>query len=154
MSDLSTLLAGMLGSTATRIQRVLADVSEEDARARPQGLTPIVWQVGHMAFVDSRVLVRSGVIVEVPASYERSFTTGSGGEADFPPLTAIVPVMMELNDRLQLLAVKGDLTQPIGGTRSYASVGEALGFVVYHRGYHIGKITTLRALLGKARVFG
>jgi hypothetical protein len=60
----------------------------------------------HMAFVDSRVLVRSGAAVEVPDSFERLLAMGTGGAAG------------------------------------------------YHRGYHIGKITTLRALLGRARAFG
>lgn len=107
-----------------------------------------------MAFVDSRALARCGVAVEVPASYERLFATGSGGGADYPHLASVAPVLLELSDHLRRLALGGGLTQRVEGTRIYASVGEALGFVVYHRGYHIGKITTLRALFGKARVFG
>lgn len=62
--------------------------------------------------------------------------------------------MEEWSARLRQLALEGDLTQRIEGVRSYRSVGEALLFLTYHRGYHIGKITTLRALLGKQRVFG
>jgi hypothetical protein len=38
--------------------------------------------------------------------------------------------------------------------RSYSTVEEMLVFAVYHRGYHVGKITTLRALLKKPRLFG
>lgn len=154
MIDPRTLLAGMLDGTVARLQRALTDITEEDARARPQGLTPIIWQVGHIAFVDSRALVRNGVPVEVPAAFEPLFTTGSGGEADYPPLAAVVPVLTGLHDRLRQLALEGDLTRSVEGTRSCATVGEALLFLIYHRGYHIGKITTLRALLGKVRVFG
>lgn len=58
MTDARTLLAGMLDGTVARVHRALADVSEEDARAGPQGLTPIVWQVGHIALTDSRALTR------------------------------------------------------------------------------------------------
>jgi len=154
MIDPRTLLAEMLDGTARRIQRVLTDITEADARARPYGLTPIVWQVGHIALVDARALLRSGVAVEVPAAFEPLFTTGSGGDADYPPLASVVPVLDGVNDRLRQLAREGDLNRTVEGTRSYTTVGEALLFLVYHRGYHIGKITTLRALLGKARVFG
>ncbi|MFN3286306.1 MAG: hypothetical protein ACK45F_08505 [bacterium] len=36
----------------------------------------------------------------------------------------------------------------------YRNVGEMLALSAYHRGYHIGKMTTVRALLGKRRLFG
>ncbi|MDQ7849513.1 MAG: DinB family protein [Armatimonadota bacterium] len=154
MIDPRGLLAEMLDGTAHRIHRVLTDISEEDARARPQGLAPIVWQVGHIALVDARALVRSGVAVEVPPAFEPLFTAGSGGEADYPPLASVLPVLDRVNDRLRQLALEGDLARKVEGTHSYATAGEALLFLLYHRGYHIGKITTLRALLGKGRVFG
>ncbi len=154
MIDPRGLLAEMLDGTLRRIHRALTDITEEDARARPQGLTSIVWQVGHIALVDARALLRSGVAVEVPPAFEPLFTTGSGGDADYPPLASVLPVLDGVNDRLRQLAQAGDLTRTVEGTHSYATTGEALLFLVYHRGYHIGKITTLRALLGKPRVFG
>ncbi len=154
MIDPRALLAEMLDGTLRRIHRVLTDITEEDARARPQGLAPIVWQVGHMALADARALLRSGVAVEVPPAFESLFTGGSGGEADYPPLAAVLPVLDGVNDRLRHLALEGDLARKVEGAHSYATAGEALLFLLYHRGYHIGKITTLRALLGKARVFG
>ena len=154
MDDARGLLAGMLDGTFTRIQRVLTDITEEDGRAGPQGLTPVVWQVGHMALTDSRALSRLAIPVPVPGTYEALFTTGTGGAANYPPLETVVPVMAQINAQLRQLALEGDLDQAIEGTRSYRNVGEALVFLIYHRGYHIGKITTLRALLGKQRIFG
>jgi hypothetical protein len=38
--------------------------------------------------------------------------------------------------------------------RNYRTAGEMLVFAIYHRGYHVGKATTLRALLKKPRLFG
>lgn len=154
MSDARGLLADMLDGTYTRIQRVLTDITEEDGRAGPHGLTPVVWQVGHMALTDSRALSRLAIPVSIPGTYEALFTTGTGGVANYPPLDAVVPVMAQVNAQLRQLALEGALDQAIEGTRSYRTAEEALVFLIYHRGYHIGKITTLRALLGKQRMFG
>ncbi|MDQ7849053.1 MAG: DinB family protein [Armatimonadota bacterium] len=154
MDDPRKLVAEMLEGTLQRVHRGLTDISEEDARARPQGLAPIVWQVGHIALVDARALVRSGVPVEIPPAFEPLFTAGSGEEADYPLLASVLPVLEGVNDRLRQLALEGDLARKVEGTHSYATAGEALLFLLYHRGYHIGKIATLRALLGKGRVFG
>lgn len=154
MSNARGLLADMLDGTFTRVQRVLTDITEEDGRAGPQGLTPVVWQVGHIALTDSRALPRLAIPVQIPQTYEALFTTGTGGAADYPPLDSVVPVMAQVNTQLRQTALKGDLDQAIEGTRSYRTAGEALVFLIYHRGYHIGKITTLRALLGKQRIFG
>ncbi len=35
----------------------------------------------------------------------------------------------------------------------FKTVGDVVSFATFHRGYHIGKICTLRALLGKPRLF-
>jgi len=154
VNDPRGLLAGMLDGTFTRMQRVLTDISEEDGRAGAQGLTPIVWQVGHVALTDSRALTRLGLPVPVPGTYEALFTTGTGGQADYPPLDLVMPVMAQVNAQLRTLALEGNLDQAIEGTRSYRTAGEAIVFLIYHRGYHIGKITTLRALLKKEGMFG
>jgi len=154
MSDPRILLSGMLDGTFARAQRVLTDVSEEDARVRPQGLSPVVWQAGHITLTDARSVVRSGVPLEIPASYPGLFDTGTGGDAGYPPLATIVAFLTDVNSEMRRLALEADLNKQVEGSRSYASVGEALAFLLYHRGYHVGKIATLRALLGKPRVFG
>lgn len=147
--DARNLLASMLDSTVARVHRALTAISEEDARACPHGLSPIVWQVGHMVLVDSKVLTRSGIAVDTPRSSIALFETGTGGEADYPLLSTVLPLMSDINTQLSRLVLEATLDQPIAGVRSYTSIGEALLFVAYHRGYHIGKIATLRALLGK-----
>jgi uncharacterized damage-inducible protein DinB len=90
MVEPKDLLRYALEATRDRVIRCLEDLSEEEARRVVQGLSPVVWQVGHLAQAD-------GVLL---------------------------------------------------------SVGEMLAFSAYHRGYHIGKMATLRALLGKPRLLG
>ncbi len=154
MDDARTAVADLLDGTFTRVNRVLKDIGDEDARRRPQGLAPIVWQTGHITLTDARAAIRSAETVDIPDSYPRLFDTGTGGEADYPPLTEIMTHLHEINGQLRQLAQGADLSRRLEGSRSYATVGQALAFLLYHRGYHIGKMATLRALLNKPRVFG
>lgn len=107
-----------LESSFARVLRCVEDITDDEARAMPHGLSPLLWQLGHLVTSDAGYLRRAGGRVEPPATYAGLFVTGTGGAAAYPPL------------------------------------GEVLTFTPYHRGYHIGKMTTLRALLGKVRLFG
>lgn len=149
MKDPRSRIAGLLDRTVDRVAQLVRDVSEEDVRARPHGLAPIAWQVGHIATVDGKALTRAGLASPVPETYPPLFDTGTGREGDYPPLSELLSLLALCNADARTLALEGDLDRPIEGVRSYASPGEALLFLTYHRGYHVGKITTLRALLGK-----
>ncbi len=144
----------VLTKTAERITRCLSDLSEEEAAANVHGLTPIVWQAGHVLLTEALLLRRAGRQADLPASYDTLFAMGSGGEADYPPLDEIRPLLAAMNELLCDLAATAPLDQPLEGSKVYGSVGEALTFMVHHRGYHVGKITTLRRLLEKDRLFG
>lgn len=142
-----------LESSFTRALRCVGDVTDDEARATPHGLSPILWQLGHLVASDAGYLRRAGGRAEIPTTYERLFATGTGGAADYPPLAEARGWFEAVQRGLLEAAHTADLAQAVEG-RSYRTVGEVLTFTAYHRGYHIGKMTTLRALLGKVRLFG
>ena len=148
-----TLLYG-LTATHTRIHRCLADLIDEEARRSPMaGLAPIVWQVGHLAWADSSMARRVDGGSAAPDGYSDLFKTGTGGEAAYPPLAEVKEVLDRAQQSLEAVARSADPTTPLEA-RNYGNVGEMLVFASYHRGYHMGKMTTLRALLKKPRLFG
>ena len=152
MDTQSVALYG-LTATATRVLRCVEDVSDDEARRTPTNLSPIVWQLGHLAQSDGGFLQRGGVVSPAPASFAELFKTGSGGSAIYPPLAEVRAVFEATQRELEKLARSADLTQRVDA-RNYGTLGEMLVFAAYHRGYHVGKMTTLRALLGKPRLFG
>ena len=86
------------------------------------------------------------------------FKTGSGGAADYPPLSEVVRAFDETQEALAHAAAEATLETPIevpaGRPRVFTNIAEMFSFADAHRWYHIGKITSLRALLGKPRLFG
>ncbi len=148
------LLRRFLELSAKRIDESVADLQPSDWVARPQGLAPIIWQLGHLALSDLLLLKRAGEEVEVPAGYEQLFGRGTGGGGPFPPSDEVQQAFRRARDGLMRLA-EGDLARPARSpTGLYETVGGGLAMSLYHHGYHHGKIMTLRALLGKPRLLG
>lgn len=151
--DFRELIESQLRGTATNMQGVLKDISEEEAKSRPQNLTPIIWQAGHIAYYEALLVSEiERKEPEVPANYGELFKQGSGGEADYPAFSEVLDVL-ERSQANVLRLVEGDLNKPLAGEPLYTTVGGALLFTYYHRGYHFGKIMTLRGLLGKPILF-
>jgi uncharacterized damage-inducible protein DinB len=146
------LLYGLL-ATHTRLRRCLDDLSDDEAHTSPAGLSPVIWQAGHVATTDFAFARRVDTRASIPHGYEALFQTGTGGAAAYPPLAEVRGNLDAAQEILEALAGTGTLDAPAEG-RSYRTVGEMLVFAAYHRGYHVGKITTLRALLKKPRLFG
>lgn len=142
-----------LESSFGRVVRCLEDVSGDEARATPQGLSPMIWQLGHLVVVDGGYLRYAGGGIEIPSAYAGLFAMGTGGAADYPPLDEVRRHHEAVQRALVEAARTADLARPVEG-RSYRTAGEVLIFTGYHRGYHVGKMTTLRALLRKPRLFG
>jgi hypothetical protein len=140
----------MLTLSHTRLREAIDGVSDADARRVMAGkLTPVVWQVGHLALVDGNYVRRAGGESPVPARYADLFKQGSGGEQDYPPLSEVWSVFDTTHRALMDRAAGADYEAPIDAP-AYKTVGEMLLYASYHRGYHIGKIMSLRGLLGKA----
>src|SRR2546428_6528557 len=75
-----------LTASFTRTQRCVEDVSDGEAAQTPNNLTPIVWQLGHLALSDGGFLRLAGGTSPAPELFKGLFKTGSGGPADHPPL--------------------------------------------------------------------
>lgn len=152
--ELRELLKHALAGGAGMIKHTISDLSEEEAAQRPHGLSPIVWQVGHLAVTEARLVQELlGVEVELPASYGHLFPYGSSGDGPLPPLSEVSEAFERVHEQL-LKATDEDLSRAADGGRLYSTVGGALLFADHHRWYHIGKIMTLRGLLGKQRLLG
>lgn len=151
--DAGEVLRFALNATFDRVLRCLEDISEEEARRVIGGLSPVVWQVGHLAHADGVLLHRVGLAPPVPEGYAALFSPGTGKGTDYPPLGEVRAVFEAAHRGLLHLLVSVPLDRPVDASH-YRNVGEMLAFSAYHRGYHIGKMTTLRALLGKPRLFG
>ena len=148
--DAKDYITKMLGLSHTRVREAIDGVSDADARRVMAGkLTPVVWQVGHLALVDGNYVRRAGGESPVPARYAELFKQGSGGEQDYPPLAEVWNVFDTTHRALMDRAAGADYEAPIDAP-AYKTIGEMLQYSSYHRGYHIGKIMSLRGLLGKA----
>lgn len=159
--DKRALIQHQLATSHQIVKHCLGDISEAEASKLPEAtLAPIVWQVGHLAFTGRYFVERAGAApaAELPERYAALFKTGSGGAADYPPLTEVVRVFDETHEALTRALAEANLETsvdvPPGRPRVFTNVGEMFSFADAHRWYHIGKITTLRALLGKPRLFG
>lgn len=147
------LLLYGLKATHARLQRCLEDLTDDEARTSPAGLSPIIWQAGHVATSDFALARRVDGRTESPAGYADLFQMGTGGEAPYPPLADVRREVDRAQQVLETLAGAVPLETPVD-SRNYRNVGEMLVFAIYHRGYHVGKAATLRALLKKPRLFG
>lgn len=151
--DMRELFRTQLESSGRTMLSVTKDVTEEEAVRRPHGLAPIVWQVGHVTYYDA--LLISDVLggePDVPEEYAELFKQGSSGEGDFPPLADVRAVAESVQAKF-LDLVDVDPFQELDGAPLYSNVGGALMFTHTHRGWHTGKIMTLRALIGKPIMF-
>lgn len=150
--DAKAYVTRMLGLSHDRVREAIDGLSDADARRVMAGkLTPIVWQVGHLALVDGNYVRRAGGESPVPARYAELFKQGSGGEQDYPPLSEVWNVFDTTHRALADRAAGVNYDAPVDSP-TYKTVGDMLLYSSYHRGYHIGKIMSLRGLLGKAVV--
>lgn len=151
--DMRETLRRQLDSSGRTLLGVTGDVTEEEAAARPHGLAPIVWQIGHVTYYDAQLVSQVlGGEPGAPEEYARWFKQGSSGEGDFPSLADVRAVARRVQSRVLELADM-DLSQPLDGGGAYSNIGGALMFTLLHRGWHTGKIMTLRALVGKPVMF-
>lgn len=147
--DLGEVIVGQLQSSHQRVLRSLEDLTEDDVHRSPAGnLSPVLWQVGHLAWTESFFASRADRPGSAPSSFEQLFKSGTGGTGHYPPLAEVTAAFVTAQQGLAEVARSTDLARPVEG-RSYSTIGELLLFACFHRGYHQGKIATLRALLGK-----
>ncbi len=148
---IEAVIAEQLGRSHARLGRALEGITEEQACRRPTAqLAPIVWQVGHLAFVEAIFARRGGSSCDLPTRYSDLFKPGTGDHAEYPPLAEAWAAFSEVHRAMLKLATETDPAKPVAfPTNAFSSCGGMLIFACQHRNYHIGKIATLRALLGK-----
>ena len=149
--DAKGYVTKMLDLSHGRVREAIDGVSDAEARrVRAGNFTPIFGHVGHRSRVDGVYVRRAGVESPVPARYTELFKQGSGGEQDYPPLSDVRTVFDETHKALMDRAAGANYEGPIDAPGSaYKTVGEMLLYASFHRGYHTGKIMSLRGLLGK-----
>lgn len=147
-------LSVQLRLTAERIRQALQDLSPQELVARPHGLAPVLWHVGHLALADANLARRAGQMLNIPDGFEGLFARATSGEGPYPPAAEVVQFFEAAQSALLTLAA-ADLSQPASSPiGAYTTVGGGIMWNLYHRGYHHGKIMTLRSLLGKPRLLG
>jgi DinB family protein len=155
MSERARVLNQLEGSHRL-VKELVGDVLDDEARRVPAAnLSPITWQVGHLAFADATFGRHARGAYTVPENYAGLFKTGTGGHASYPEFNEVLEAFDASHQMLAQLAGEADFASPMTILPgAFNSLGEMFIFVCAHRGYHAGKIGTLRCLLGKPRVFG
>lgn len=156
--DDRALLQQQLAASHQIVKHCLSDISDDEARRMPNAtLSPVIWQVGHLAVVNASFSQRAGAapMASLPENYPDLFKTGTGGKADYPSLEAVTRAFDATHEGVMRVVAEVNLDAPNEGPRGlWKNVAEMIGFSNTHHWYHIGKITSLRALLGKPRLFG
>jgi hypothetical protein len=158
------LLQYQLAVTDRALKRSLESISEDEARRTPSSLSPIVWQAGHIAlanfgFARGNLGFVIGADIApaemLPGNSAALFKMGTGGAAAYPLFGDVTGSLDASHDALTRAVTEADLDAPNEGRRGvWNTQAQAFAFAVMHRWYHIGKINTLRALLGKPRAVG
>jgi hypothetical protein len=131
------------------VLKSLGDLTADELQRSPVGgLSPIIWQVGHIAASDAYFAGLCGQSVAVDDTFRALFGRKTGGVKPYPSLAVVQPVHDSAHMALAAIAQSADLSRAVGG-EFFKTVGDVVSFACFHRGYHIGKICTLRALLGK-----
>lgn len=145
------MVTQQLDTSYGRLHRALEGVTEEEGRRFMAGrLAPIVWQIGHLAVVDAMYVQRGGGSFTVQPRYPDLFKPGTGGDADYPALHEVWATFSGAHRALLKVADEADYARPLEHPSGiYTNVGEMLIYACFHRGYHVGKTATLRALLDK-----
>lgn len=151
--DFREVYRKQLTFSADSFLNTTADLTEEEAARRPHGLAPVVWQLGHIIFYEADLVSRvRGTDLIVPASYKDLFQSGTSGEGPLPTLAEVRETFRRVNEEMvNLLELPCELEVQTGPNKS--TLAQSIMFAIYHRGWHNGKIMTLRALLGKPVMF-
>ena len=140
------------------MRRSLGEISDDEAhRVLDDSLAPMTWQVGHLAWADLYLLKAAGASpsVTLPDSFVELFKTGTGGRAAYPPLETVQRAFDDAHGAVMKAAADLDPDSPRESSHGlWKTSGGVLLFLNNHRWYHVGKMTSLRAMLGKPRVFG
>lgn len=138
--------------SAQRIRKSVEGLDPGDLMKRPQGLTPVLWQVGHLAASDASLLRRAGAAIELPSWVQDKYAKDTTGEGLSQSMDEVWAEFSKVQSAVLRLA-DSDLQKPIDHpAKIYQNVGEGLLYMLIHRGYHHGKITSLKTLIAKTKI--
>jgi hypothetical protein len=142
-----------IGRTNRILLRTLEDLSADELQRSPvSNLSPVIWQVGHVAATDAYFAGMCGADVTVSEEFRGLFGRNSGGPKPYPGLVDVKLVYDMGQQALEALTQSAEMGRAIE-SKNFKTVADALSFSCFHRGYHIGKICTLRALMGRQPLF-
>ena len=127
----------------------LTGMSDELAcRRLRDGGPSVAWNIGHMLY--HRNQIAAAVSCGGPAvDLEPYRSTATDGD-DYPPLQRLQPAWLEFSDRLRSTLSRlspADLSapSPIQLPHGEQTLLDALRFVVWHEGLHLGQVAMLRS---------
>jgi hypothetical protein len=151
----SHLLVRQLGFARSEFVRCLEGVSEEDAIRRIIPMNCISWMVGHLANQEHRYWVILSQQKEVAPGLNE--LVGYGKPASTPPLKEMWAVWHKVTAEADKYLAT--LTPTIMQTyllRDGKPVDESIGTMllrnIYHYWYHTGEASSVRQMLGHAKV--
>lgn len=135
------------------LARNLEGIDDVEAAWRPEtGANSIHWLLGHLLTYRDRTHALLGLPPAWPASLgdPEPYKRGHDGSLSQPVPLAALRTALDASQAAVLSAL-GRLTserlaEPVN---EKSTVGEQLGFLAFHEGYHAGQVAILRRLLGK-----
>ncbi len=103
--QLNEAILGQLQLTYQFALDSLEELTEDEAQRSPGGnLSPVIWQVGHLAWAEKLYASRVDHAVVIPPSFELMFRTGTGGPGDYPPLGKVTAAYVTAHEGLVEIA--------------------------------------------------
>ena len=148
-------LVGVFGMTDFMIPRVLDDLTDEQAYARPRGDggPSIAWTVGHLLYYRGFMMERFGRENPVGERLEPLFAnTAASDGSDYPSLEEMRGLWDETSaDFASALSGLDDEALDaalMDGWHAEQTLRDQVVFFAWHEGYHLGAIGQIRKELG------
>lgn len=117
------MIVRQLEATRRRVLSCVEDVSNDEAIRSPSpGLSPLIWQIGHLANANASFAVSVGAERGIPADYNVMFRWDPPADVRFPQLAEVKRNFERAHLMLESLAQQRDLGQQVG-SRSDKYVG-------------------------------
>jgi uncharacterized damage-inducible protein DinB len=144
--------ADLYTMNARAIRALVRDVTEEEARRRPDGRqNPMAWIVGHIAAYRGEVLAALGGPPDRAARLKALFGKDvKSDEAAWPPVAELANELRDLHDAIvERLRALGDAAFERTTKTPGGATVPALLFLHFHESYHVGQLGYVRTWLGK-----
>ena len=157
MDALVRPIVGLYGLSNGILATSIADLSEQDAKARSRGGTgpSIAWTIGHLCHYKIQALGLLGHATEssFAATFEQTPATDG---ADYPALADLAArfaaLHAELSTALDTSTARLEAPMPGAGPHDEKRILDKVLFLAWHEAYHIGSIGAIRKELGRKAI--